>query len=917
MRRHFNFILLSLILLFISFITTACGGSGSNAGCEFYGYPAQLTLSKYAFIINKGSVDNVIAYVDGVDRTNDAIFTLQSEESTQKETITKVEKGLINALEVGTSVYNVHVDYTQSDKTFTVTVIDPALPTLEVSKANFEIELGNYNNNEKITVRLNGKDVTNKVNFTSTNNNVAFIDENGKLNVVGEGEVNIIVHLDGANDNIIHIKVNTPNNSNNSIIDDSEYTVEKDQIKFEHDSHIYETEDGIVLYKGETGDLDVLVKGLHEAHKHINYVSENKNVITVDNTIDHGIEHGIVHALEIGKTIIDVDYEEDTKAIEQIEHILTKIHVLVLPTPELEKDVFDMYLGNTDQIKVNLNGVNINADCTFTTNDGNIATVDSNGIITSIGCTESGSINRIGSGATTGTTTLYAHYTDPETGRVFDLPVTVNTYKTTLTNDNGVNTTLLTDKEKEQMIKILMDTGMISNENDINEIIALDEEGLIKIIIKTDKEEGTKIAVISSKNGVIKYISTEEVDENGNITVDVNESPNNEVAEYNEDGTLETIVIPGFYNANNVLIAPWQDVTGDKVDKKGSLVFDENGNKVSIDESERIPKYQNTKRWNYEQHSNINGTANENDYRNQTQHFSNILKEHPELGNVATKLVIPDGVRVIGHYAFVSCKMALNTIVFPNTYDGITVNPDGTESFEGIGSTMSLVDTSYPKRKLMNYIIRTDNPHFDSIDGVIYSEDHTRLVACPMHKQYVRVIDGCEIFEECAFDGNDAITSVGPLDSGADVLVPNTVTTLYCRTFRVSTLIWVEFWDGLTCFGDPNVDQPASGDKTFYSATNANGSQIFKRCAQLKYVYIPASVTKIGYTYNKEDNRFESFAHTADGKTKIYCEIEKPENGIYPEGWNLYWNARSGNTSGRLNTSWNISRESFREICKN
>ncbi|MBR0519065.1 hypothetical protein IJJ97_04670, partial [bacterium] len=654
MRRHFNFILLSLLLIFISFMTTACGGgSESNGACEFHGYISQLTLSKYAFNINKGSTDTVIAYVNGVDKTKEVTFTLKSEEeSTNKATIARVEKGLINALKVGTCIYNVHAEQTQSDKTFTVTVVDPLLPTLEGSQNEFEFELGNYENNEKIIITLNGQDVTDKVNFTSTDDNIAFIDNNGKINIVGEGEVSIIVHLDGANDNIINIKVNTPKN-----------------IIYHHDSHIYETEDGIILYKGETGDLDVLIKGLHEAHKHINYVSENKNIITVDNTIDHGIEHGLVHAIEIGKTIIDVDYEEDTKSIEQIDHILTKIHVLVIPTPELEKDVFDMFIGNTEQIKVNLNGVDITTDCIFTTNNENIAKVDSTGKITSIGCTEN---NRIGSGATTGTTTLYAQYTDPQTERVFNLPITVNTHKTILTNDNnGVNATLLTDEEKEQMIKILMDTGMISNENDINEIIALDEEGLIKIVIKTDKEEGTKIAVISSKDGTIKYISTEEVDSEGNITVNVDESPKNEIAEYNEDEKLETIVVPGFYNSNNVLIAPWQDVTGDKI-VKGALVFDENGNKVTIAESERIDKYQNTKRWNYEQHSNINGTSNPNDYRNHSQHFSQILKQHSELSTEATKLVMPDGVRVIGHYAFVSCKMVLNTIVFPNTYDGIT-----------------------------------------------------------------------------------------------------------------------------------------------------------------------------------------------------------------------------------------------------
>ena len=917
MRKHFNFILLSLLLVFTTFITTACGSSSgeSSGACEFYGYVSQLTLSKYAFTIQKGSSDNVIAYVDGVDKTKEVTFTLQSEKSASKSAVTTVKKGLINALEVGTCVYNVHAEQTQSDKTFTVTVIDPALPTLEVSQNEFELGFVNYNNDEKITVMLNGQDVTDKVTFTSTDDNIAFVDENGKIHVIGEGEVNIIVHLDGANDNIVHIKV----------------TNEKNNIKYEHDSHIYETEDGLVIYQGETGDLDVLVKGLHEAHKHLHYVSENNNILTDDNTIDHGIEHGIIHALHLGTTIIDIDYEEDTKAIEQTEHILTKITVTVLPKPELEKDLFNMLVGNTDQIRVNLHTANITNDCTFTTNDNKIAKVDETGIITSVGC-------KIGTA--TGNTNLNAQYTDPKTGRVFDLPITVNTYKTTLPNrkddgNDGVNPFFLTDKEKEQMIKVLMDTGMISNENDIDKIIGIDENGNVKVVIKTNEKEGTKIAVISYEDGSIKYISTETVDKNGDITVDPNESQNNEIATYNEDGTLEEIIVPGFYDKNNRLIASWQDVTGDKVDKKGYLVFDENGNKVTIDDSERSEEYQGTTCWYYEQHSNINGlknsdgTINEGDYRNHTQHFSNILKEHSDLGNVATKLVMPEGVRVIGHYAFVSCKMKLDTIVFPNTYDGVTLNADGTiESIEGIGGTMSLVGSTYPKRQLMNYVIRTDNPNFDSIDGVIYSEDHKTLIACPMNKQKVRVIDGCEIFEECAFDGNSAITSVGPLDNEkADVRVPSSVTTLYCRTFRISTLKWVEFWDGLTCFGHPEINKKQSPngtkeyDKTITSDVNANGSQIFKDCKKLEYVYIPASVKQMGYTYNAQDKKFESFAHAANNNTQLYCEIEEPENGIYPQGWNLYWNSRVGvndaaNNAQRISTQWGISREDFRKNCE-
>ena len=753
--------------------------------------------------------------------------------------------------------------------------------------------LGHYANNEKVKITLNGQDVTDKVNFTSTNDNIAFIDENGIIRIVEEGEVNVIVHLDGANDTIVHIKVNK--------IGDTPYNPD---IEYQY-SNIYETEDGILIYKGETGDLDVIIDGLDKTNSII-YTSANETIATVNS--EKG--HGKIHGLEVGKTVISIKYENTNKGTDSI---LTKINVTVLPKPELEKDLFSMLVGTTDQIRVNLHTANITNDCEYTTNDNKIAKVDETGKITSVGCKVIGAV--------TGQTNLQAQYTDPKTGRVFNLPITVNTYKKIIPSDGGGNATTLTDEEKERLKEILLDTGMISNEHDVDEIIVIDENGDVQIVIHTGEKEGTKIAVISEDGTTIKYISTEEVDENGDITVNPSDS-DNEIGTINEDGTLKEIIVPGFYDANNRLIASWQDVTGDKI-VDGALVFDENGNKVTIEDSERSDEYQGTKCWYYEQHSNINGGDNPDDYHKHPQHFTQILNEHPELGNTATKLVMPEGVRVIGHYAFVDCNMKLDTIVFSNTYDGITVNADGTESFESIGGSMSRVGTSYPKRQLLNYVIRTGNPYFESEDGIVYSEDFKTLVACPMNKQKVIVKDGCEIFEECAFDGNRAITSVGPIGSGADVEVPETVTTLYCRTFRISTLEWVEFWDGLTCFGYPDIDQKTpdgTGEhaKDITSDVNANGSQIFKDCKELKYVYIPASVTKMGYTYNAQNKKFESFAQGADSKTKLYCEIEQPteNDGIYPEGWNAFWNSRGGNDINRITPTWNYSRDAFQQLIR-
>ena len=79
---------------------------------------------------------------------------------------------------------------------------------------------------------------------------------------------------------------------------------------------------------------------------------------------------------------------------------------------------------------------------------------------------------------------------------------------------------------------------------------------------------------------------------------------------------------------------------------------------------------------------------------------------------------MPDGVRVIGHYAFVTCDMALNTIVFPNTYDGITVNPDGTESFEG-DKTIELAKVYDANNRKDGYIQISDKIEIKTIDSLM------------------------------------------------------------------------------------------------------------------------------------------------------------------------------------------------------
>ena len=284
-------IVLSLMLFIALIFTSACGSGGSSGNCEFSGYPnflGKLTLSKDYFKIKQGSTDKIIAYVDGKDKTNEATFTVKSEKenTATKNTIANIDKGNITAIKAGTAVINVHIDNTEEDKTFTVNVIDPTIPTLEVIKNEINLEFGeNPSNIESIVVTLNGQDVTDKVNFTSTDENVATIDENGQINIVGEGETQIIIHLDGANDQIITIKVTLPELE----INKSEFNL---VVGEETENQQKNTDDITVRLRGE----DKIESG--EAV----FSSSDPTVATVD-------QQGHITAVGEGTAIISIDVD--------------------------------------------------------------------------------------------------------------------------------------------------------------------------------------------------------------------------------------------------------------------------------------------------------------------------------------------------------------------------------------------------------------------------------------------------------------------------------------------------------------------------------------------------------------------------------------------------------------------------------
>ena len=219
--------LLLIFLFFIGIFTSACGtnpdsidafrfsydpyGIGISDGYEDYPSPTStptpiltpmpmpttniaqdvIYLSKKVFSMNVGQVEYITVKLGDKDVTSSAKFIKNN------DGIATVDKGKITALHPGTTIVTVYVDGAITNNHFVITVIDPTLPTLEISQSEFNMGICDT---ENITVKLNGQDVTKLVTYVSDDRNIANCDKGIITAEYNEGTAEIIVSYQGANE---------------------------------------------------------------------------------------------------------------------------------------------------------------------------------------------------------------------------------------------------------------------------------------------------------------------------------------------------------------------------------------------------------------------------------------------------------------------------------------------------------------------------------------------------------------------------------------------------------------------------------------------------------------------------------------------------------------------------------------------
>ena len=194
----------------------------------------------------------------------------------------------------------------------------------------------------------------------------------------------------------------------------------------------------------------------------------------------------------------------------------------------------------------------------------------------------------------------------------------------------------------------------------------------------------------------------------------------------------------------------------------------------------------------------------------------------------------------IGKYAFYKCS-GLTSVTIGNSVTSI-----GNSAFSNCSGLISI-------------IVDESNPSFSSIEGILYNNDATTLIYCPITKKTVTIPNSVTSIDYSAFYGCSGLTSV---------TIPNSVTSIGERAFSgCSGLTSVTIGNSVTsigyyafsgCYGLTSVTIPNSVTTIVQSA--------FSNCRGLTSVTIGNSVTSIG-----------KYAFSGCSKlTSIYCQGTKP-----------------------------------------
>ncbi|MBO4914358.1 MAG: leucine-rich repeat domain-containing protein [Oscillospiraceae bacterium] len=182
---------------------------------------------------------------------------------------------------------------------------------------------------------------------------------------------------------------------------------------------------------------------------------------------------------------------------------------------------------------------------------------------------------------------------------------------------------------------------------------------------------------------------------------------------------------------------------------------------------------------------------------------------------------VPEGVSSLGGSAFRGCEK-LTEIQLPSSIKSI-----GSEAFCGC-------------KALEQIDVDKSSTYFDSVDGVLYSKDHTKLVRCPpAFRGAFEVCEGIRILSGHSFCGCSKMTKI-TTHGGLERIENYTFDS--CTTLKS-----VFFSGGLESIGSYSFNGCSSLEGFGVPAGTATiGSNAFRNCKALAEITLPVSVNSIG-----------------------------------------------------------------------